>query len=175
MAVKKPTSKTGSGDKPSSPTRQRAVVSEKQPRTLGKRDQQLQVVSKNLKVAKERFKDVETVTVGEIGLTVTTKLPHSAIDAVIEATQLVAEGKHARVVVIEDEISTSDAARLLGISRPHLIGLLDAGQLPYRKTSDRPSAHRYLKTDDVLDYRRRRSEAESAMEEYGAISDQLGV
>jgi hypothetical protein len=170
MAVKKSTSKAGSGDKP--------VVrgtGGKQLRTLGKRDQQLQAVSKNLKVAKERFKDVDTITVGEIGLTAATKLPRSAIDAVIQATDLAAEGKHARVVVIEDEISTSDAARLLGVSRPHLIGLLDAGQLPYRKTSDRPSAHRYLKTDDVLDYRRRRSEAESAMEEYGAISDELGV
>jgi hypothetical protein len=175
MAVKKPTSKAGGGDKSSSPSRQRAAVSGKQPRTLVRRDQQLQVVSRNLKIAKERFKDVETVTVGEIGLTAATELPRSAIDAVIQATELAAEGKHARVVVIEDEISTSDAARLLGISRPHLIGLLDAGQLPYRRTSDRPNAHRFLKTDDVLDYRRRRSEAESAMDEYGAISDELGV
>jgi excisionase family DNA binding protein len=136
---------------------------------------QLRIVSQNLQAAGQRFKDAETVTVGEVGLTQKTKLPKTALDAVIQATALVAEGRHARVIVVEDEISTSEAADILGVSRPHLIGLLDAGQLPYRKTSDRPNAHRYVKTDDVLDYRRRRAEAQTMMDQYGAISEELGV
>jgi excisionase family DNA binding protein len=138
-------------------------------------DKQLRTVSQNLQAAGRRFKDAETVTVGEVGLTQKTKLPKTALDAVIQATALAAEGKHARVIVVEDEISTSEAADILGVSRPHLIGLLDAGQLPYRKSSNRPNAHRYVKTDDVLEYRRRRAEAQTMMAQYGAISEELGV
>jgi excisionase family DNA binding protein len=138
-------------------------------------DKQLRTVSQNLQAAGKRFKDADTVTVGEVGLTQKTKLPKTALDAVIQATALAAEGKHARVIVVEDEISTSEAADVLGISRPHLIGLLDAGRMPYRKSSDRPNAHRYVKTDDVLDYRRRRATARKMMDEYGAISEKLGV
>jgi hypothetical protein len=77
--------------------------------------------------------------------------------------------------VIEGEISTGEAADILGVSVPHLIGLLDAGRLPYRKSSDRPDAHRYVRTDDVLDYRRRRANAQNMMHQYGAISEKLGV
>jgi excisionase family DNA binding protein len=138
-------------------------------------DKQLRTVSQSLRAAGKRFKDAETVTVGEVGLTQKTKLPKSALDAVIQATTLAAEGKHARVIVVEDEISTSEAADILGVSRPHLIGLLDAGHLPYRKSSEKPNAHRYVKTDDVLDYRARRSAAQAAMDQYGAISEELGV
>ena len=138
-------------------------------------NKQLRTVSQNLQAAGKRFKDAETVTVGEVGLTQKTKLPKTALDAVIQATTLAAEGKHARVIVVEDEISTSEAADILGVSRPHLIGLLDAGQLLHRKSSDRPNAHRYVKTDDVLDYRRRRAEAQTMMDQYGAISEELGV
>jgi hypothetical protein len=138
-------------------------------------DKQLRTVSQNLKAASARFKDADTITVGEAGLTQKTKLPKTALDAVTQATVLAAEGKHARVIVIEDEISTGEAADILGVSRPHLIGLLDAGQLPYRKSSNKPNAHRYVKTDDVLDYKRRRADAQAAMGQYGTISEELGV
>jgi excisionase family DNA binding protein len=73
------------------------------------------------------------------------------------------------------EISIGEAAGILGVSRPYLIGLLDAGRLPYRKSSKKPNARRYMKTDDVLDYKRRRAKAQAMMDQYGAISDALGV
>lgn len=137
---------------------------------------QLQQVSQRFSKVAARVKDGDDViTVGEIGLTKASKLPKAAVDAMAAAMDLIAEGKHARVVVVPDEISTSQAAAILGISRPHFIGLLDAGHLPYRKSSDKETAHRYVKTDDVLDYQRRRMEAQAAMDEYGTISEELGV
>lgn len=139
-------------------------------------------MSKQLQQTRDRFarvaeqaKDGDMITVEEAGLTKATKLPKAAFDAAFAATALVAEGKHARVIVVDEEISTSKAAEILGVSRPHFVALLDAGHLPYRKSSNKETAHRYVKTDDVLDYQRRRVGAHAAMDEYGAISEELGV
>lgn len=48
------------------------------------------------------------------------------------------------------EISTAKAARLLGVSRPHLITMLESNRLPYRMVG----THRRLRLDDVLALKR---------------------
>jgi hypothetical protein len=139
------------------------------------RDRQLRQTQERLEIARQSAKGVEMITVEDAGLTKRTQLPAAALEAAAEATALILDGKHARVIVVPEEISTSKAAEILGVSRPHFIGLLDAGHLPFRKSSEKETAHRYVKTDDVLDYQRRRAKAESSMNEYGAISEELGV
>jgi hypothetical protein len=100
--------------------------------------------------------------------------PTSSSRAAVERT-IADSGDPQSRTVVDAEISAGEAADILGVSLPHLIGLLDAGRLPHRKSSERPDAHRYVATDDVLDYRRRRARAQKMMDQYGAISETLGV
>ncbi len=72
------------------------------------------------------------------------------------------------------ELTTQQAARLLGVSRPTLIRLLDTGALPYRRTHG-TSGHRRVARHDALVYlradleRRRR-----ALDELAQDAEELG-
>ena len=57
------------------------------------------------------------------------------------------------VLIPENQQLTSQrAADLLGVSRPHLIKLLEAGELPYHKVG----SHRRIYLKDLLAYQKRR-------------------
>ena len=53
------------------------------------------------------------------------------------------------VIPLAEEISTQQAADLLGVSRPYLVKLVESGKLPHRKVGPR----RRLHLEDVLAYR----------------------
>ena len=50
------------------------------------------------------------------------------------------------------QLTTQRAADLLGVSRPHLIKLLEAGELPYHKAG----SHRRIYLRDLVAYQKRR-------------------
>ena len=50
------------------------------------------------------------------------------------------------------QLTTQRAADLLGVSRPHLIKLLEAGDLPYHKAG----SHRRIYLRDIVAYQKRR-------------------
>lgn len=69
-------------------------------------------------------------------------------------------------------LSSQEAADLLGVSRTTLVRLLETGQIPF----DKPSRHRKVRLDDLLDYRRRqRSQAEFAFANMVAETERLGL
>lgn len=71
-----------------------------------------------------------------------------------EALSIVAEGGAAAVVSLEHDLTTQAAADILGVSRPHLIKLLDRGDIPHYMVGK----HRRVGVADVLAYKRRRDE-----------------
>ena len=73
---------------------------------------------------------------------------------------------------VDDELSTQDAAKLLGVSRPTLIRMLDTRDIPYRTTqgNHRRVSRRALMDHLQKDLERRRK----ALDELGASADELG-
>lgn len=101
------------------------------------------------------------------------ELPPSVVRVLAEVLDHASRGEHVRVVAAaNDEITTGEAAELLGVSRPYLVGLVDRGEIPSRKVGSR----RRLRLDDVLLYREvsqaRRMEA---VRELAAEAQELGL
>jgi excisionase family DNA binding protein len=62
------------------------------------------------------------------------------------------QGKGVSVIPVMQELTTQQAANLLGVSRPFLVDLLGKNQIPFHKTG----THRRIYLKDVLDYQERR-------------------
>jgi excisionase family DNA binding protein len=73
-------------------------------------------------------------------------LPASLVEVLTVAAAGLAGGCAVTLTRHEQTVTTQEAADLLGVSRPTLIRLLDAGALPY----DQPARHRRLLLRDVL-------------------------
>ena len=77
------------------------------------------------------------------------EVPASVVDVVKEVLDHLRRGERVRVIPEDVEITTQQAADLLNVSRPYLVGLVDRGEIPSRKVGSR----RRLKLADVLLYR----------------------
>jgi excisionase family DNA binding protein len=106
------------------------------------------------------------------GQEVSVTLPQSLAAAFLEVLTEVAQGHSVSVGFEEEELTTSEAAELLGVSRPHLVKLLEEGEIPFRKVG----THRRVRREDVLEYKRRqREEAEEAMQNLADQAQELGL
>jgi excisionase family DNA binding protein len=87
-------------------------------------------------------------------------LPTSALRLLVDILAELAAGNAVKVVPVHAELTTQEAADLLNVSRPHLIKLLESGDLSYHKTGK----HRRVRFADLMDYKTRRNIAsEQAM------------
>jgi excisionase family DNA binding protein len=64
-------------------------------------------------------------------------VPTSVFQAFVEILELLEMGHGVGILPLEDEVSTEEAARHLGVSRPHLVRLLEKGEIPFRKVGSR--------------------------------------
>ena len=84
----------------------------------------------------------------------------------------VARGETITIGTLPEEITTTAAANMLGISRPTLMKLVSAGELPSHKVG----THTRLWSRDVIAFdRRRREEALRALDELRDLEAELGV
>ena len=81
-------------------------------------------------------------------------------------------GHGVSVAALDAELTTTEAAELLNISRPHLIKQLEAGELDYRLVG----SHRRVRLIDVLAYRDLQdARAREALDEMTRQAEDLGL
>lgn len=92
-------------------------------------------------------------------------------EVLAHASQALRSGQAVTLEPRRTVLSTQDAADLLGVSRPTVVKLLQAGKIPYTQ----PRRHRRIQLEDVLNYQRRirggRSDALAAMSVEAAEDD----
>lgn len=99
-------------------------------------------------------------------------LPPMMRDIIQTVLQHLAAGRGVQIVPLETDLTTNQAASILGVSRPYLIKLLEAGDIPHTKVN----RHRRVKLDDLLGYRQSQQVARGrSLDEMHAISDELGL
>jgi excisionase family DNA binding protein len=73
---------------------------------------------------------------------------------------------------LEAELTTGEAADILGVSRPYLVRLLEEGAIPYHKVG----THRRIRAKDLLDYlERSRQQGKDLLDQLTAEAQELGL
>lgn len=78
------------------------------------------------------------------------KIPLSALKLLGDILKAMGQGKLISLVPIATEVTTQAAAEILGCSRPHLVKLLEDGNIAFTKVGK----HRRIKFDDIMKYRK---------------------
>ena len=78
------------------------------------------------------------------------KIPLSALKILGEILKAMSKGKPFSLVPVATEVTTQKAAEILGCSRPHLVKLLEEGDIEYTKVGK----HRRIKFEDVMNYKK---------------------
>ena len=102
----------------------------------------------------------------------TVRLPEAAAKLLLQVLTELGNGRAVSVAPTDVEITTQQAADLLNVSRPYLIGLVEKGELPVRKVGNQ----RRLPLADVLEYKARtRANRLEALRELTALDQELGL
>jgi excisionase family DNA binding protein len=109
---------------------------------------------------------------GQTGHQMQTTVPAGAVRVLAEVLGLMAQGNLVTLIPMEAELSTQQAAELMGVSRPFFIKLLEAGKLPYRKVGE----HRRIRYQDLEAFMEaERVARHAALDEMTAEAQQLGL
>jgi excisionase family DNA binding protein len=99
------------------------------------------------------------------------QIPSSALTLLNEILKAMSQGKPISIVPVTTAISTQKAAELLGCSRPHLVKLLEIGELNFFKVGK----HRRIKFEDVVNYKQKiKAEQKRKLVEMMQNDEELG-
>ncbi|MBY8874084.1 helix-turn-helix domain-containing protein [Micromonospora sp. PLK6-60] len=79
------------------------------------------------------------------------EVPAQLVDVLRQISAMLARGDGVAISAIARELTTTEAAKLLGMSRPTLVRLLDSGAIP----AHRVGSHRRVFLSDALAFRQR--------------------
>lgn len=116
-----------------------------------KSDQKVALLSATMLAASEdqatRNKD-EVIQLRIQGFEEVVVIPLKALQLLNAIISNMAEGKSIALMPTDAEVSTQQAAEILNVSRPHIIKLLEKGEIPHKKVG----SHRRILLQDILRY-----------------------
>lgn len=99
-------------------------------------------------------------------------VPEPVVEALAEVVSIMGQGRAVCVVSQNTQLTTGEAAQLLGVTRPTVVKLMEDGALPF----SRPNSSRRVALHDVLSYKARRARARrAALDEMTAELAESGV
>ena len=99
-------------------------------------------------------------------------LPGHVVQLLLDILSEMAQGNAIRIMPIHAELSTQEAANMLNVSRPHLVKLLDQGDIPCHKVG----THRRVRAQHLIDYKQCvDKQRHTALDELTELSQKLGM
>ena len=100
------------------------------------------------------------------------EIPAAAARLLLRLLEQMARGHSVTLIPIQAELSTQQAADLLGVSRPFVVKEIEARRLPARKVGTR----RRVMFVDLMDYKQRSDERrQRALDELSLLDQELGL
>jgi len=96
------------------------------------------------------------------------KMPEGLKRLLLDLLTQIARNEPVAIMPLEAQLTTKEAADLLGVSRPHLVKLLEQGEIPFTRVGK----HRRVLLKDVLEYQERIRE--EALDELQRQAQELG-
>lgn len=98
-------------------------------------------------------------------------VPRQAVEMFAYILAAMARGQGVQIMPVNAELTTQQAADMLNVSRPYLIGLLERGEIEYRLVG----RHRRIRFDTVMAYLRKDdAQRKAAIDELTRLDQELG-
>ncbi|MCP3958530.1 MAG: helix-turn-helix domain-containing protein [bacterium] len=109
---------------------------------------------------------------GSAGSETQVVVPEAAFALLVAMLEELARGNTVAMAAVQEELTTQQAADLLNVSRPYLIGLLEDGKIPFHRVGNR----RKLSLADLLEYKRRdTAHREEILDQLTAEAQEMGL
>jgi excisionase family DNA binding protein len=132
-----------------------ATAKHKRPLPASEKDQQAAIPQKDQQEINQLYEVIRRGKAKLVGPNGEARpLPDSLHSFLVELTGLLTAGKSAYLIQNQANLTTVEAAAMLGVSRQFLVNLLETDEIPYHMVG----THRRIYAQDLLQYKAKRDE-----------------